>query len=135
MKLRRMIFQVQVDSPKQVIPIDLLLPGDALQCNGIQALISGVFPSFREAIPNFGEYSLEFSGHLIHPIHAQVPYINPSSLTQENYHRIGIIPLDVSLTDNKLVTGYYRDLDEQANERSAEFMPYSVKFIFQLLVP
>lgn len=132
MKFRRFIESIQVEGAREVVPIDFLLPGDAVRCTGIQAIIHGLFPSNRSFIPNFGEYSLEFGGKSLHPLHATVHYANPSLLSREEYFRPGILPLDVELTDNKLITGYYRDLDEQAPDRNDLFTPYQVKLIFHL---
>lgn len=132
MKTRRLIETIEVSGAKQVITIDLPLPGDAKCCYGIQAIIVGLFPSTRNVIPNFGEFSMEFNYKKLHPITGVVSYINPSNLSDESYHRPCFLPLDVALSDNRLVTGYYRDLGEQANENSQEFVAYKVKFIFHL---
>ena len=132
MKIRRFTYVLDMERAKQVVPIDLLLPGDASVCLGVQALICGNLPSTRRIIPNFGEYSLELNGKTKHPFHGVVSYVNQNLLTEENYHRPDFYPLDVELTNNKLVTGYYRDLNEQSTERFDQFIPYQIKFQFLL---
>jgi hypothetical protein len=132
MKFRRFIESIKIEGAREVVPIDFLLPWDAVRCTGIQAIIHGLFPSSRSHIPNFGEYSLEFGGKSLHPLHSPIHYTNPSLLSQEVYFRPGILPLDVAISDNKLVTGYYRDLDEQSHDRNDHFTPYQVKLIFHL---
>ena len=132
MKIRRFTYVLDVERAKQVVPIDLLLPGDASVCLGVQAMIFGNIPSTRSIIPNFGECSVELNGKTKHPFHGVVSFVNQNLLMEENYYRPGVYPLDVELTNNKLVTGYYRDLNEQSFEKFDEFIAYQVKFQFLL---
>ncbi|HCS20166.1 MAG TPA: hypothetical protein DIW47_06325 [Bacteroidetes bacterium] len=133
MKRKRLTKTIEVYRNKQVVPIDFRLPGDAVSCAGVQAMVVGLIPTERPVIPVFGEYSLEFEGKKIHPVNFCAPYINPQLHNEETQHRPGFLPLGVPIGENRLVTGFYSDLGEQITPLNLVFQPYRVRITFDLI--
>jgi hypothetical protein len=132
--IRRLTKTIQVYRTEQAVPIDFRLPGDAKRCIGLQAVVVGHIPTVRPVIPVFGEYSLEFEGKKVHPVNFIVPYVSQQGFDEETHHRPGLLPLSVAIEDNRLVTGFYRDLGAQDMADDRGFAPYSVRFTFSLHV-
>jgi hypothetical protein len=132
MKIRRLTKKITISRSKQVLPIEVLLPGDAVECFGVQAITLGIVPSSRPVLPNFGEFALEFEGKRVHPVNFIVPYIHPSTLQEKDFHRPGLLPFHVPLQNNRLVNGFYRDLGLQSPREGVDFASYQVLFIFHL---
>lgn len=122
---------IQVFRPQQVVPLDFRISGDADECFGVQAIVVGRIPTDRPVIPVFGEYSLEFEGKKIHPVNFTVPLISQEHFSDQTHHRPLLLPLFVKNLENRMVTGFYRDLGMQAIRREGlEFIPYKVRFTF-----
>jgi hypothetical protein len=132
--IRRLTKTIQVYRAEQAVPIDFRLPGDAKECLGLQAVVVGQIPTVRPVIPVFGEYSLEFEGKKVHPVNFILPYVKQQGFDEDYHHRPGLLPLGVPIGDNRLVTGFYRDLGEQDMADEVGFAPYSVRFTFSLRV-
>lgn len=130
--IRRLTKTIRVYRAEQAVPIDFRLPGDATECFGLQAVVVGQIPTVRPVIPVFGEYSLEFEGKKVHPVNFIVPYVKPQGFTEDYHHRPDLLPIHVPIGDNRLVTGFYRDLGEKDNVAENGFTPYSVRFTFSL---
>ena len=127
--IRRLNKTISVYRPKQVIPIDFRLTGDVKECFGVQVIVVGRIPMDRPVIPAFGEYSLEFEGKKIHPVNFIVPYASQEIFSEQTHHRPDLLPLAITIKENKMVTGFYRDLNQQAKHRVAQdFIPYQVRF-------
>lgn len=132
--IRRLTKTIQVYNASQAVPIDFRLPGDVKECFGVQAVVVGQIPTVRPVIPVFGEFSLEFEGKKVHPVNFTVPYTLQEVLVHDQTrHRPGLLPLAVQISDNRLVTGYYRDMNEQEKENPGVFQPYKVRFTFTLI--
>jgi hypothetical protein len=122
---------IQVYRPFQVVPLDFRLSGDAAECFGVQAIVVGRTPMDSPVIPVFGEYSLEFEGKKIHPVNFTVPLVSQEHFTDQTHHRPELLPLSIQPLQNRMVTGFYRDLGMQEfDPETAEFIPYKVRFTF-----
>lgn len=131
-RIRRLTKTIQVYCNEQAVPIDFSLPGDVTECFGVQAVIVGIIPTNNTVIPVFGEYSLEFEGKKIHPVNFIVPFVKQEVFSDQTQFRPGMLPLQVPIKENRLVTGYYRDLGEQDIHSPEVFQPYKVRFTFHL---
>lgn len=131
-RIRRLTKTVQVYRNEQAVPIDFSLPGDAMECFGVQAVVVGQIPTDRPVIPVFGEYSLEFEGKEIHPVNFIVPFVKQEVFTDQTHYRPGLLPLSVPIREHRLVTGFYRDMGEQEVVGEAAFQPYQIRFTFHL---
>ena len=125
--VRRITQVLEVKQAGAVVPIDLVLPSEAKECFGLQAIITGLFPGVESAI-DFGEFSISFNGRDTHPVHQLVPYESALS-RQVSTTRIGLLPLSVALVSGSPVTGFYRDLGRQQEP----FKPYQVRISFNLI--
>lgn len=125
--VRRITQVLEVKASGAMVPIDLVLPSEAKECFGLQALVTGLFPEV-ESVIDFGELSISFNGREAHPIHQLVPY-ESAQARQVSTTRIGLLPLSVPLKKGSPVTGFYRDLKRQ----SEPFVPYQVRISFNLI--
>ena len=129
--IRRLNKTIEVYRPLQVVPIDFRFPGDVSRCFGLQAMVVGRFPTDRPVIPAFGEYSLEFEGKKIHPVNFTVPLVSQEHFSDQTHHRPQLLPISIQQLENRMVTGFYRDLGMQDfDPETAEFTPYKVRFTF-----
>lgn len=129
--IKRLNRTIEVYAPNQVVPIDFRLSGDIVECFGVQAIVVGRVPTDIPVIPVFGEYSLEFEGKKIHPVNFTVPLISQEHYTDQTHYRPELLPLAIEGIQNRMITGYFRDLGQQEVYRSGqEFMSYSVRFTF-----
>lgn len=125
--VRRITQVLEIKSSGAIVPIDLVLPSEAKECFGLQAIVSGLFPEV-ESVIDFGELSISFNGRESHPVHQLVPY-ESAQARQASTTRTGLLPLSVPLKGGSPVTGFYRDLQRQ----SAPFTPYQVRISFNLI--
>lgn len=125
--VRRVTQVLEVKQAGAIVPIDLVLPSEAKECFGLQAIVSGLFPGV-ESVIDFGEYSVSFNGRQNHPIHQLVPY-ESAQARQVSTTRIGLLPLSAALVSGSPVTGFYRDLGRQQEP----FIPYQVRISFNLI--
>lgn len=125
--VRRVTQVLEVKQAGAIVPIDLVLPSEAKECFGLQAIVTGLFPGVESAI-DFGEFSISFNGRDTHPVHQLVPYESALS-RQVSTTRIGLLPLSVALVSGSPVTGFYRDLGRQQEP----FKPYQVRISFNLI--
>jgi hypothetical protein len=126
--VRRITRVLEVESMGAVVPIDLSLPSDARVCNGLQAMVVGLFPRV-DSRDDFGELSLSFNGKAIHPFHQLVPY-ESSRAPMATPTRLDLLSLSTPLTPSSRVTGFYRDLNAQVEP----FVPYRVRLSLNLLI-
>lgn len=125
-RVRRVSHVIEVVESGAIVPIDLQLPSEAKECFGLQATVSGLFPSV-DSVHDFGELSLSFNGKQDHPLHHLVPYESLSAREASTADN-SLLPLSTLFTTGP-VTGFYRDLGKQ-NE---PFKPYSVRITFNLV--
>lgn len=130
--IRRLNKSIDVHQAGQVVPIDFFLPGDARECFGLQAIVVGRIPTDSSVIPCFGEYAFEFGGKKIHPINFIVPYIKLEELHEQAQHRPDLLPLHVPIDENRLISGFYKDLDAVYSSWNMVFQPYRIRFTFHL---
>lgn len=125
--VRRVTHTLEVGEPGAIVPLDFLLPSEALECFGLQAMVVGLIPSL-ESVDDFGEYSILFNGRQDHPVHHLVPY-ESAQTRQASSSRVGLLPVGVPISMSQ-VEGFYRDLSRQPEP----FVPYRVKLSFNLIV-
>lgn len=131
--IRRLTKTIEVYYPLAVVPIDFRFPGDVSACFGLQAIVVGRFPMDRPVIPSFGEYSLEFEGKKIHPVNFIVPLVSQEVFSADTHHRPGLLPLALSVSGSRMISGYYHDLGAQIPDPEnpeASFQRYQVRFTF-----
>ena len=134
--LRRWNQTVAVEDNDSLVPLDFRLPGDVEMCLGVQACVVGRFPTDGEALPELGEFALEFGGGSHHPINQVVGYTHRSVLREEHLHRPDFLALEVPVAAPRTVTGYYRDSGRlPAFTREGRFVPYGFRLTFHLFTP
>ena len=134
--LRRWNQTVAVEDNDSLVPLDFRLPGDVEMCLGVQACVVGRFPTDGEALPELGEFALEFGGGTHHPINQVVGYAHRSVLREEHLHRPDFLALEVPVAAPRTVTGYYRDSGRlPAFTREGRFVPYGLRLTFHLFTP
>ena len=64
--VRRVTQVLEVSQAGAIVPVDLVLPSEAKECLGLQAIVTGLFPEV-ESVIDFGELSVSLTAEKVIP--------------------------------------------------------------------